>query len=101
VEELRKIRRRLFTPNSIRFTAGGKYTTLGLVDWAVIDFRVSMPCKAHSKSPFPHYEDMGEAHYAIDSMPNLYHVVFDEGFLTGQILNNTLERVLSEFRLSP
>jgi len=66
-----------------RFTAGGKYTTLGLVDWAVIDFRVSMPCKAHN------------------SMPNLYHVVFDEDFLTGQILNNTLERVLSEFRLSP
>jgi len=30
----------------------------------------------------------------------LYHVVFDEDFLTGQILNNTLERVLSEFRLS-
>jgi hypothetical protein len=84
-----------------RFSAGGKYSRLGLVDWVVIDFRVSsVPRKAHSMSPHTPYEDTGEAHYAIDSMPNLYHVVFDKTFSMGQILNNTLEKVVPMFRLS-
>ena len=84
-----------------RFTSGEKYTMPGLGDWMFFDFRVSIPCKAHSKSSSTPCEGMGGAHYAIESMPNLYHVVFDEGFLTGQILNNTLGKALLKFRLSP